>query len=277
MRNTSIAIAILTKNEETNIARCIESHRECGPIYVVDSGSSDNTTAIATSLGATILFREWTGFADQRNYVIEELRDLHDWIVFIDADEIFDLGAFDFIQSDLTGTGFDIIYVSQTIYLNGKPLHHAPGYPIYHPRIARTSRARFVQNQSGHGEAIDSSRRLKVHYLNIPYKHHITSHGIQQWLTKHIGLAKLEAFRETKIDDATTRRMRINILIPDNLLRPIIRFAYHFLFRQGFRDGREGLIYSAMYAWFELTKWIIRCDSELSSGTKAKATLKDPL
>ncbi|RXH25175.1 hypothetical protein XH99_11340 [Bradyrhizobium nanningense] len=256
-----MAIVILAKNEEGNIAGCIKQHKQHCNVYVIDSGSTDETKVIAESAGATVLTRSWTGFADQRNFAIDTLRAQYEWLTFIDADEEFDPAVFSFVDRTAQQSDIDVIYVSQTIYLNHKPLRHAPGYPIYHPRIARTSRARFSQNQSGHGEMIDSTRDLKTHFLDIPYRHYIISHGIQHWLTKHVGLASLEANQLKQINAGTTRRMRLSLLVPDNLLRPLIRFLYHYLVCGGFRDGRQGLVFSIMYAWFELTKWLVKSET----------------
>lgn len=260
MDNASIAIAVLTRNEEKNIANCIQHHQKYCDVVLIDSGSTDDTVRIAKSLGARVLSRDWSGFSDQRNFAIESLQRDYEWLVFVDADEIFVSGIFDFMRGHLNDSDFDVIYVSQNIYLNGKRLRHAPGYPIYHPRIAKTSRTRFVQNQSGHGETIDPTRNLKSYYLDVPYEHYITSHGIEHWLLKHIGLARLESQQVKEVNKTTTNRMRLSLLVPDNLVRPFVRFTYHYIVRGGFRDGSEGLLFSVMYAWFELSKWIIRSE-----------------
>lgn len=256
------AIVILARNEEGNIGKCIQHHQRHCDVYVIDSGSTDRTREIAKSLGAKVIERTWTGFADQRNFALDKLGCEYAWLIFVDADEIFAPEVFDFVKNQDYPSGSDVIYVSQTIYLNGKALRHAPGYPIYHPRIARTSSVRFSQNQSGHGEMIDPTKNLKTHYLDIPYKHFITSHGIDQWLVKHIALARLEASQVKYVNEATTARMRLSLLIPDNILRPFVRFAYHYIVKGGFRDGREGLVFSVMYMWFELSKWIIRTERQ---------------
>ncbi|UPJ26024.1 MULTISPECIES: glycosyltransferase family 2 protein [unclassified Bradyrhizobium] len=264
MNDHPTAIVILTRNEEINIGKCIQHHQQHCDVYVIDSESTDRTKEIAESLGAKVIERTWSGFADQRNFALDTLGPTYEWLIFIDADEMFDAAVFDFVKSRAYPSESDVIYVSQTIYLNGKPLRYAPGYPIYHPRIARTSRARFSQNQSGHGEMIDATKDLKTYHLDIPYKHFITSHGVDQWLVKHISLARLEASQVKQVNEATTARMRLSLLIPDNILRPLIRFAYHYMIKGGFRDGREGLVFSVMYMWFELSKWIIRTERRYS-------------
>ncbi len=101
MDDISIAIGILTKNEQENIGRCIKHHQQYGDVFLFDSGSTDDTLRIAKSLGTPVLSRDWTGFADQRNFAIELLKNDYEWLVFIDADEIFDSGVFNFIKTNI--------------------------------------------------------------------------------------------------------------------------------------------------------------------------------
>ncbi len=63
-----ISAAIITYNEERNIARAIESLRCCDEIVVVDSGSNDRTVELAIKLGARVLDSNWRGYAGQKNY-----------------------------------------------------------------------------------------------------------------------------------------------------------------------------------------------------------------
>ena len=60
-----ISATIITYNEERNVARAIESLRCVDEIVVVDSGSSDRTTEIATKLGARLVESPWPGYAKQ--------------------------------------------------------------------------------------------------------------------------------------------------------------------------------------------------------------------
>ncbi|MGZ8153237.1 MAG: glycosyltransferase, partial [Methylovulum sp.] len=65
-----LTVVILTKNEEANLPRCLASIPEYYPIVIVDSGSTDNTIAIARNSGCRIYTNPWPGFADQRNFAI---------------------------------------------------------------------------------------------------------------------------------------------------------------------------------------------------------------
>ena len=77
---------VITKNEGDRIARCIGSLTPvCREVIVLDSGSSDDTVAIARSLGARVEHQDWLGFALQKNAAIA--RATQPWVILLDADE----------------------------------------------------------------------------------------------------------------------------------------------------------------------------------------------
>jgi len=83
----TLCIGILTMNEERRIAQCIQSALFADQIVVVDSGSKDNTLAIAEQLGAQVhTHADWQGFAEQRNRLLQYCT--CDYIFFLDADEV---------------------------------------------------------------------------------------------------------------------------------------------------------------------------------------------
>lgn len=85
-RKLSLTIGILTLNEESNIEACVRSASFADQVLVVDSGSTDRTTAIAGELGAQVhLYADWQGFAVQRNRMLAHATG--DYIFFLDADE----------------------------------------------------------------------------------------------------------------------------------------------------------------------------------------------
>ncbi len=81
-----ISAFIIAKNEEKRIATAINSVKNIvDELIVIDSGSTDNTVAIAKELGATVVFRAWEGYVKQK--VFGENLCKHDWILNLDADE----------------------------------------------------------------------------------------------------------------------------------------------------------------------------------------------
>lgn len=84
---TKLSIAILTRNEARNIEACINSVAGLADeVLVIDSGSEDQTVALAQALGAqVVVYADWQGFGEQRSRSLRHLRD--GWVFFLDADE----------------------------------------------------------------------------------------------------------------------------------------------------------------------------------------------
>ena len=82
-----IAAAIIVKNEADHLRRCLGSIRDfCDEIVVVDTGSTDDTVAIAESFGAKVLHKPWRDdFAASRNFALDAVT--AEWVLYIDADE----------------------------------------------------------------------------------------------------------------------------------------------------------------------------------------------
>jgi glycosyltransferase involved in cell wall biosynthesis len=97
-----LSICLITKNEEPNIGRCLESVREIAyQIVVVDTGSDDNTIEIAASHGAEVYKHEWKDdFSEARNKCLEYAHG--DWVLFLDADEELAPGAEETLKDDMS-------------------------------------------------------------------------------------------------------------------------------------------------------------------------------
>jgi glycosyltransferase involved in cell wall biosynthesis len=85
MPTLPITLVVITHNEADCIARCLDSVPFAADKLVVDSGSDDETVAIAMAHGARVVRQPWLGFGPQRNFASTQA--LHDWILVLDADE----------------------------------------------------------------------------------------------------------------------------------------------------------------------------------------------
>ena len=83
----TLSCCIITRNEQDRIGDCILAVEGLvDEIVVVDSGSTDDTVAIAERLGARVIHHDWPGYGPQKRYS-EECAS-HDWILNLDADEM---------------------------------------------------------------------------------------------------------------------------------------------------------------------------------------------
>ncbi len=82
---TCISGVVITKNEQRHIGACLTSLRWADELVVLDSCSTDGTRDIAEALGARVVTRPFTNFAEQRNAALAAARG--EWVFFLDADE----------------------------------------------------------------------------------------------------------------------------------------------------------------------------------------------
>ena len=114
MSGLPLSCFIIAKNEGDRIARTIRSVSSwVSDIVVVDSGSCDDTVAVAVREGARVIAREWLGFGGQKRFAEEQCR--YDWVLNLDADEV--------VTADLR----DAIIA---LFRGGRPPLAAYGMPI---------------------------------------------------------------------------------------------------------------------------------------------------
>ena len=102
MPRQPLTVAILTKNEELLIERAIRSAAWADEVLILDSGSTDKTCEIAARLGARVVDQPWLGWRGQHQKAVDIAA--HDWVMKIDADEIFTPQLAASIQAELAAS-----------------------------------------------------------------------------------------------------------------------------------------------------------------------------
>lgn len=87
MKKGTVSLCMIVKDEEVNLARCLNSiEKYVDEIVIVDTGSKDRTIEIAGSFGAVVINDPWqNNFSRARNVGLEHANG--EWILFLDADE----------------------------------------------------------------------------------------------------------------------------------------------------------------------------------------------
>jgi glycosyltransferase involved in cell wall biosynthesis len=138
-----LSACVITLNEERRLARSLASLASIADeIIVVDSGSTDNTEAIARNAGAQFLTRAWTTYADQKNFAAEQAG--NDWVFSLDADE--ELSAP--LQTSLLDwkqrvPQFQVYEFSRRAWYLGAWIRHSGWYPDFQRRLYRRDAAKF--------------------------------------------------------------------------------------------------------------------------------------
>lgn len=108
MRQRTISLCMIVKNEEKYLEKCLASIQDqVDEIIIVDTGSIDRTINIAKEYGAKIYHFTWIDdFAAARNYALEQA--LSDYVLVLDADEYLDENV-DLQQDLLTNKDYYIV------------------------------------------------------------------------------------------------------------------------------------------------------------------------
>ena len=271
-----ISVIILTKNEEDDLPRCLESLRWCDDVHVVDSGSTDKTVEIAQKYGAKIHLNPFKSFGVQRNWALDHSAPKHPWILFLDADEVaneeFTKAMTKAVREAPEATaGF---YCCWKFIYEGQWLKRCDSFPKWQFRLMRKGRARFTD--FGHGQK-EADVKGDLQYLPAPYDHYALSKGFGPWLDRHNRYATLEAaarlnapaaWRDVFSAHGSKRNKALKPLVSRVPGWPLIRFFITYVLGLGFLEGRPGFVYCANLAYYEFLIRIKMREQKIKSPIK---------
>lgn len=263
MKKTDMAVIILTKNEEVNIKRCIDSVKDwVERIVVVDSGSTDKTTEIARELGAEVFQHEpFIDYAKQFNWAIDNTNIKNTWVFRLDADEVVTDEAREELIEQLNKhmhddvTGFMMRY---KVYFLGRFLKHGDAYPFLKITIFKNGKGRFEDRSMGEHIVLSEGRcvDLKKDCLHYDFK------DLSTYINKHNWYATREILdhydvksgKENAVLDGRPekdKKLRDGVYYRfPKFWRAKLFYLYRYYFRMGFLDGTQGKIYAFIQAYW---------------------------
>jgi glycosyltransferase involved in cell wall biosynthesis len=258
-----VSAIILTKNEAQDLPNCLASISWIDDKIVVDSGSTDETIAIAEKNGARIFTNPFRSFADQRNWALDHCAPIHEWILFIDADEQSTPRFQHAIASATKSASLEVagFYCCWKMMYGGVWLKRCDSFPKWQLRLLRKGRARFID--FGHGQK-EGAVEGRLDYIREPYLHFPMNKGLAHWVDRHNRYSDLEAVARAKEKivwknifsaDGSTRNRALKPLVSRLPGWPLLRFAWPYVFRLGFLEGRSGFEYCLKLARYE---WLIQ-------------------
>ena len=157
---------VLTKNEEKNISHCLKSIKHLvSRIIVVDSGSTDDTVAIAKQFGAEVYNHEFIHYAAQFNWVLDNINIDTKWIYRIDADEVVtpELAA-EIENACICHDSDDVNGMVMKFKVNfmGRFLTHGGIYPFYNLTIFRNGYGRYEDRAMGEHIYLRAGRTIDL-------------------------------------------------------------------------------------------------------------------
>jgi glycosyltransferase involved in cell wall biosynthesis len=223
-----LSAVIITHNAGARLERCLESAAFADEMLVVDSGSSDQTRAIALAHGARVMHQEWLGFGPQKQFAVRAAA--HDWVLCLDADEEVTEGLRTSIMREVGAPRARACLLARRNRFLGRWLAHGEGYPDWTLRLFDRRHAQW-SDDSVHERVLagEPAVRLAGELL------HDSAESLERYLDKQNRYTSLQA---TKLHEAGSRAGPL-VLIAS----PIARFVKFYLLRLGFLDGMPGLIH----------------------------------
>jgi len=256
-----VSVIIPVCNEARNLPRCLESLRGVGEIYVVDSGSTDETAEIARSFGAKVVQFHYHGsWPKKRQWAMDRLPLAYDWIFLLDADEVLTPELRDEVRHAIQDRTRDGYYIALRMHFLGRRLRHS-GASFYKLSLFRRGRGRFecrIKEQDASMCDIEVHEHVVVDgptaKLKNPLLHH-NAKNLSPYIRKHDEYSTWEA-RVWMEGDGSCRDLPPSLFGTEAQRRrwlkrnylgllgsPFLFFVYKYFFRLGFLDGVPGLIY----------------------------------
>ena len=258
------SVLILAHNEAANLGACLESVGACDDVVVLDSGSTDETVAIARAAGARVFFRAFDSFAEQRNFALREIPFRHPWVFQLDADERFSPELFAECREVAAADVHSGYFVANRIMFLGRWIRHASQFPYYQLRFIKVGEIEYAGG--GHGQYAGTSKR-GFGYLKTAYTHYNFSKGIDDWVAKHNRYSAIEAalaeerrepleWNRNIITDSHSRKRWLKQVYYRLPFRPWLKFFYLLIVCRGILDGRPGWIYCRLVFLYEYLIWV---------------------
>lgn len=291
-----LSVIILTHNESMHIRRAIESVRDIADhIYIVDSGSTDNSIEIAESLGAKTSFHPWLNHATQLNWAIDQLPKDTQWVMRLDADEYIDDELREQIAQRLDGLADDIkgIRIGRRMTFLRRPIYYGGLFPTPVVRFFRYGFGRCENRWMDEhliiegnitdfsGELIDDNKN-NLGWWTQKHNNYASREAVEM-LNQKYNFLPIEGQLDNKHNDQAGRKRWIKNNVYNKIspsLRGALYFIYRYFIRLGFLDGKEGLAFHFLQGFwyrFLVDSKMLEVEMQLRPDYPIKTAIKDIL
>ena len=229
-----LSVALIVKDEAENLPDCLASVAFARQIVVVDSGSQDETPAIAAAFGCEVFEEPWRGFGAQKQFAVDQCRQA--WVLVLDADERIPPETAvairriveDAAPSGGTAEGPAGYSFPRKNFFQGRWIRHAGWWPDRVVRLFERGRGRLTAARVHEAVVVDGP----LAEIATPIEHRTES---------DLGriLRKIDRYSTLGAEEAFARGKRSTVL--GALLRAKLTFLQGYLLRGGFLDGPQGL------------------------------------
>lgn len=238
----SLAVVIITLNEERNIERCLKSIRDLADeIIVLDAFSTDQTAAICSRYGVRFEQRAWEGYAASKNYLNSLVTS--DYILSLDADEALSEALYNEIKAE-KARGFKGTYsVNRMTNYMGTWIRHSGWFPDIKPRLF-PKEGSYWSGEFVHEELVYPACEPKVfegileHYSYYSYEDH---------------RARADKYSLLTAQKFHARGKKVGPLKPT--ISALGRFIAMYFIKLGFLDGWKGFKIAQISAQSNILKY----------------------
>jgi glycosyltransferase involved in cell wall biosynthesis len=268
-----VSVLIPAKDEEYNLAACLESVERADEVFVVDSQSSDRSEEIAHSYGAKVVqFYFKGGWPKKKNWSLDNLPFNNEWVLIVDCDERITPELWDEIAQAIQNSDYNGYYLNRRVFFLGKWIRHGGKYPDWNLRLFKHRQGRY---ENLHTEDIPNTGDNEVHehvvlHGNVGYLKedmlHIDFRDIYHWLERHNRYSNWEArvyynllmgqgdggtIGADLFGDSVQRKRFLKKIWVRLPFKPLLRFILFYFVRLGFLDGKAGYIYGRLLSQYE--------------------------
>jgi glycosyltransferase involved in cell wall biosynthesis len=231
--SSALSSYVLTHNSERYLARVLaQLNRVADEVIVLDSGSTDNTVAIARASGCRVEMRPFANFSDQRNWAQSLCS--HDYLLYIDSDEIMSDALVDaLLVMKKRGFTCESYRIRRETFAFGRAIHaiYPAISPDYQIRLYRRSLGSFESGYHVH-ERLQGVHECEA--IDAPMEHHTVADFAE--LER-----KLRLYTDLASEDVAARGSSPWVLWSLAWTRWPFAFAKWYISRGGWKDGRVGL------------------------------------
>lgn len=240
MDTIPISVFIVAQDEQEHIGRLLDSCQDFSEIIVVDSGSSDNTKAIAESKGAKVVHHDWQGYAKQKQYAMSLCR--NDWVLNLDADEELTPDLIrEFKQFVTNKHGYVALKCRRNDIFIGQFLSRWTRLPTNTRLFKKDNVKYYIDNLVHEGPEIQGRIKSTAKY----FKHYGYS-NIKLLTDKYNKYSSLKA-EEKHLKGKKASLIKMILIYPLEFIRHFIVYRYCF-------SGIRGFIFSHLSAYYALLK-----------------------
>jgi glycosyltransferase involved in cell wall biosynthesis len=237
-----LSLVLITRDAAHELAACLASVSFADEIVVVDSGSGDDTVAVARRAGARVVEHAWEGFGPQKNFAVGQAR--HDWVLCLDADErVTPPLAATIVALFAAGSPPAPAYaLARRNRFLGRWLAHGEGYPDWNVRLFDRRHARWTLDPVHEHVVADRPPVRLAGDLE-----HASAESIDAYIAKQNRYTTLQAqAMHARGERASAWRIVVS---------PLARFFRFYVMKGGFRDGVAGFAHIGIGAFASFLKY----------------------